>query len=67
MSSGFRKPAEPPPTYAIGDFDCYRCSRPHLYVVNEYPYDRLKFDCSVNVYAPFVANCPQFSRAPGVD
>jgi hypothetical protein len=67
MSSGFRLPAETPPTYAIEDFPCYRCSRPRLYVVNEYPYDRLKFDCPVSQYAPFVGNCPQFSREPGVD
>ncbi|SCU74128.1 hypothetical protein CNECB9_1560016 [Cupriavidus necator] len=59
--------AEPPPIYAIGDFDCYRCSRPRLYVVSEYPYDRLKFDCAVNQYTPFVGSCPSFSREPGVD
>jgi len=65
--TGFQPPLEPPPTYGVKDWDCFRCSRPRIYVVMEHPYDRLKFDCAVNEYAPYVRGCPAFNREPGVD
>lgn len=57
----------PPPSYALGDGPCYRCSKPRITTVYDFPHWYPRYDCPVNHYCPNVVDCDEFSREPGVD
>jgi len=64
----FCPPPEPPPDYAISDkFLCEKCSRAHVSVVVEYPYNRVVYKCRIDPSRPTLMSCKDFNREPGVD